>query len=92
MSCVHLGDTIITFDDEVEKDPSWDLRTKKGREAEVLEQVRMYKGFTVFWATENQKRAHAICRLEGKKKIRRLLSHPRAHFPWCVYIIRGKKK
>jgi len=40
-----------------------DLRTKKGREVEVLEQVYVYGGFTVFWGTELDKRACAIDRL-----------------------------
>lgn len=59
-----------------------DLRTRQGREAEVAEQVEREGGFSVFWATENRVRAHAICRLEDAGRLVRQGESP---FPWCRY-------
>lgn len=84
MTCVRIPGGILTIADEVEPDPSWDLRTLDGREKEVLKQIRVYGGFDVFWATANRVRARAIDRLSEQKKIRRLEG---ARFPWCKYEI-----
>jgi hypothetical protein len=60
--------------------PGVNLRTKAGREVEVLAQIRDHGGFTVFWATANLKRAHAIERLEAAGRIR---VTPR-QYPWSA--------
>ena len=36
-----------------------DLRTREGNEKEVIRQVLEFGGFSIFWVTENQKRACA---------------------------------
>lgn len=59
-----------------------DLRTRSGRETEVLDQVAIYRGFSVFWATENRNRAAAIARLEQRQVIDRL---SQSQYPWCAY-------
>lgn len=69
---------------EVEKDPEWDLRTKEGREAEVLEQVRQHGGFSVYWVTDNTKRAHAADKLEETGVIVREANEP---MMWIRYSI-----
>ena len=61
---------------------SGELRTREGREAEVLEQVKARGGFSVFWATENDARAAAITRLCKTGKIERT---ELGRYPWCPY-------
>ena len=61
-----------------------DLRTRAGREHEVVMQVENFGGFTIFWATENQKRAHALERLIERGRIESLEKTP---YPWCSYIV-----
>ena len=56
------GAGVVCVADEVEI-TGVDLRTREGREAEVLAQIREYGGFSGFWATESLKRAYAIDRL-----------------------------
>lgn len=58
-----------------------DERTKEGQEAAVLRYVRAHGGFSVFWATEHQKRAHAICRLQDRGVLIRI----GGAYPWCAY-------
>lgn len=58
-----------------------DYRTKEGREEEVLAQVLKHGGFSVFWVTENQKRAHAAERLQNRGVIVR----EGGAYPWCAY-------
>ncbi len=55
-----------------------DLRTWEGREAEIIDQVRCYGGFTVFWITENRLRAHVATKLHDSGM---LVTEP-AVFPW----------
>lgn len=57
-----------------------DLRTRAGREAECLAQIRGAGGFSVFWATEFLTRAHALQRLQqsGRIKVRSKA------FPWSA--------
>jgi hypothetical protein len=74
----------LCFSKAVEAPTGVDLRTRAGRDAEVLSQVETYKGFSVFWATENQKRAHAIGRMEASGGI---VGVPGSAFPWCGYKI-----
>lgn len=62
-----------------------DLRTRAGREAEVIERIRAWGGATVFWLTENQKRAHATERLEAAGRIVRDRSATNDKYPWCVF-------
>jgi len=60
-----------------------DLRTREGQEAAVLDQVQRLGGFTVFWATEHQKRSCAVDRLEQRGAIKRCT----AAYPWCGYVL-----
>ena len=60
-----------------------DLRTRRGREKEVVEQVQAEGGFSIFWATVDIKRAHAIARLEKAGRLRR----DGGEFPWCRYAL-----
>lgn len=61
-----------------------DLRTRAGREAECLNQIRKAGGFSVFWATEFLTRAHALERLQqsGRIKVRSKA------FPWIAAKVR----
>lgn len=59
-----------------------DLRTRKGREEEVLAKVKENRGFSIFWATENAARTAAIERLQGRGKIKPVLG---GEYPWCGY-------
>ena len=63
-----------------------DLRTQKGREAEVLEKIRKDGGFSVFWGCANQARANAIARLTNAGKIDQLRG---GRFPWCKMVIKA---
>jgi hypothetical protein len=62
-----------------------DLRTRKGREAEVLEKIRTDGGFSVFWGCENAGRANAIARLTNSGRITQLRG---GLFPWCKMVVR----
>lgn len=46
-----------------------DKRTQEGQEEMILDYVRKHGGFTIFWITENQKRAHAAMRLEQSGRL-----------------------
>jgi len=58
-----------------------DLRTRSGQEASVIEQIREYGGFSIFWATETQRRACAIERLQKRGEISRI----GGSYPFCKY-------
>ena len=62
-----------------------DLRTRAGREAEVLEKIRTDGGFSVFWGCENLGRANAIARLISAGKIDQVSGGP---FPWCKMVVK----
>ena len=62
-----------------------DERTKEGQERRVLLEIERHGGFSVFWATEHQKRAHAIERLQDSGRIAR----KGGAYPWCEYEIAG---
>jgi len=67
-----------------------DLRTREGQEADVLREVRENGGFSVFWATETEKRAHAIERLQARGVIVRaplVVGRPPEQFPFARYRI-----
>ena len=86
MTCFRIPNGIVTLADEIESSQlDHDLRTRKGREEEVLAQIREYGGFSVFWATESQKRAHAIDRLQTTGAISRNRGVRKDAFPWCCY-------
>ena len=53
----------------------------------MIEQIREHGGFTVFYASGNQRRAHAIERLLASGEIVR---HEGGQFPWCRYSL-GEK-
>lgn len=78
MTCIPIRDGVVT----VGPARTWNLRTRAGREAEVLAQIEQFKGFTVFWATENRIRARAIVRLERSGRIERVAGD---QFPWCSF-------
>ena len=84
MSCHRIPGGIVTIADEIDA-TGIDLRTREGREREVLEQVRQFGGFTVFWVTANQKRAWAADRLTTDGRIVCEPSHAKHAYPWCVY-------
>ncbi len=50
---------------------------------EILDQVKNYGGFSIFWATEDQNRAAAIMLLEKRGIIKR----QKDLYPRCRYII-----
>lgn len=56
--------------------------TRDWWEAQVLNKVREDGGFSIFWITANQFRAHAANRLEEAGKITRIEI---GQFPWCPY-------
>ena len=58
-----------------------DLRTRSGQEKSVIEQIREDGGFSIFWATETQRRACAIERLQKRGEIRRV----GGSYPFCNY-------
>lgn len=60
-----------------------DLRTRAGREEEIINAIRKDGGLSVFWATENQVRAGAVDRLIRNGTIKRIM--PIGQFPFCEY-------
>ena len=72
----------ISYDDESDAD-EFDLRTRTGNEKLVLKQIEEHGGFSIFWATDNPKRASAVNRLISSEKIVR----QKDRYPWCSYII-----
>jgi hypothetical protein len=65
-----------------------DGRSREGYEREVIKQVRDHGGFSIFWVTENQKRAHAATRLVERGV---LAEDRKCSFPWHSYKIIGEK-
>ena len=60
-----------------------DGRTRKGYEQSVLNQVRKEGGFSVFWVTACQARAHAAHRLIKRGVIERYKSgYLPDRYPW----------
>ena len=74
-SCSSIGAEMATRD----------LRTRAGREAEVIEKIRTDGGFSVFWGCENQARANAIARLTNSGRIEQLAG---GLFPWCKMVVK----
>lgn len=58
-----------------------DGRTREGYERQVLQQVMAHGGFSIFWVTENQKRAHAAERLVKEGRIVRT----GGSYPWMEF-------
>ena len=57
-----------------------DLRTRAGRREEVLEQIRDYGGFSIFWVTENHLRA---CVAQDMQDSGEIITDNKTHgFPW----------
>jgi len=77
-----MGNTIVCINQESES-YNLDLRTRDGQEQHVLRQIREHGGFTIFWATKNQKRANAAQRLHDSGKIIDM----GGQYPWCKYRI-----
>lgn len=67
---------------EVEAPEGLDMRTREGRDAEVLAQVGEFGGFDVWWPMDNLKRCYALERMEMAGLI---ISVPGSGFPWCGY-------
>jgi hypothetical protein len=65
-----------------------DLRTRAGREEEVIAKIRADGGFSVFWGCENQARANAIARLTNSGKIDQLAG---GLFPWCKMVVKRRR-
>ena len=84
MTCAAIPGGVVCYADEVDRKDiaGVDLRTRAGREREVLEQVKRFGGFSVFWGTENRNRAHAIDRLVEQGDI---VADGKHIFPWCGY-------
>ena len=79
----------ISRDDAPELPEGTDLRTKEGRDAEVLAQIQQHQGFSTFWACDNIKRAHALKRLESAGRIQHVKG---GTYPWCRYeVTEGEK-
>ena len=66
-----------------------DLRTKAGRRAEIISQVKKSGGFTVFLITENQLRA-----LVGTEMLKsgELIEDRKSHYPWHALKIAPRRK
>lgn len=64
-----------------------DLRTKAGRRAEIISQVKKFGGFSVFWITENHLRA-----IVGTEMLKRgeLVESKKSEYPWHVLKIGNK--
>lgn len=67
-----------------------DLRTREGREQEVLEHVKDYGGFTIWWITEFQTRAYAGTRLVESGKLR-VPKSGKGEYPYCRWEITPDK-
>ena len=65
-----------------------DGRSREGYELEVIKQVRDHGGFSIFWVTENQNRAHAATSLVARRV---LVEYRKCSFPWHSYKIIGEK-
>ena len=89
MTTIQTPGVIITLADETEDTRDLDLRTREGREDEVRRQVRDFGGFSVFWVTENERRAQAADRLIMRREIIR--NEPDTGFPWCSYRLRESR-
>ena len=63
--------------------------TREREEADCLNTIRRNKGyFTIFWATENQRRACAMTRLEQSGRIINDTNDLGLGFPLCHAIIK----
>jgi len=64
-----------------------DLRTRKGRRSEIVEQVKRAGGFSIFWITENQLRAHVGQRMMDDGSLKEV---KKCSFPWYeLKVIKG---
>ena len=63
-----------------------DLRTKAGREEEIIQEIKETGGLNVFWVTENLSRAYGVDRLIRAGKIKEI-DLPAA-FPFAKYEVR----
>lgn len=59
-----------------------DMRTAKDQEQDVINYVKKHGGFSIFWVTDNQKRACAATRLVESGRIVRI---PDNGYPWCGF-------
>lgn len=66
-----------------------DLRTRAGQEQLIIDQVRQYGGFSIFFATETAVRAHAVERLIANKTI---IRNNDDQYPWCSYRLQGEQE
>jgi hypothetical protein len=61
-----------------------DGRTREGKEQEVINQVKNYGGFTIFWVTQHQSRACAAVRLVDNGTLKEPESG-KGEYPWCAW-------
>ncbi len=69
---------LTTTDTTTPRMKNYDLRTKQGRDREVLDEIRTHGGFSAFWVSANMGRAHSLNRL---LKSGRVTATPKV-FPW----------
>ena len=69
---VEITETVAECASRLSVGLAANLRTRAGQERSVIEQIRESGGFSIFWATETQRRACAIERLQKRGEIRRI--------------------
>ncbi len=72
-----------------ETKPSLDLRTKAGRRNEIIKQVNQYRGFSVFWITENYLRAVVGTEMIANGELKETR---KSAFPWHALKVVSPKK
>lgn len=65
------------------------MRTRAGQEEAVRKYIRKNCGFSVFWATENARRAQAIDRLYDSGEL--IYVEPGPAFPYVRCCLRSRK-
>lgn len=65
-----------------------DGRTREGQDSMVIEKIQGDGGFSIFWATETQRRACAIERLQKRGDILSV----GGDYPFCKYVLTAKPK
>jgi len=61
-----------------------DLRTREGRRAEILAQIAIHNGFSIFWITENPVRASVGQEMQDSGEI---ITDNSCGYPWIkVYL------
>jgi len=66
-----------------------DLRTRAGQEQLIIDKIRQYGGFSIFFATETTRRAQAVDRLIANKII---IRNKGDQYPWCSYQLQSENQ